>query len=222
MSHPRDTPVTPDGDDCPCADVIPFRRAGQTPSSAPDERDETLWSTTFDALLLVDDERHYLRINGPAAEMLGAPASKILGSRIDCFTPPEHRAVLEWLSDELSRRGTLEGPYEVLRGDGSRSLVEFRAVRGFAPDKHLIVAREVVADIPGAASATNPPAPRLTPREQEVLQLAADGGSTRAIAEVLVLSPGTVKTHFEHVYDKLGVRDRASAVAAGLRRGLIR
>ena len=41
------------------------------------------------------------------------------------------------------------------------------------------------------------------------------------IAERLVLSPATVKTHFEHVYEKLGVGDRAAAVAHGLRVGLI-
>jgi DNA-binding CsgD family transcriptional regulator len=62
----------------------------------------------------------------------------------------------------------------------------------------------------------------LTEREVEVLALAAEGMSGAAIAERLVLSPATVKTHFEHIYEKLGVGDRAAAVAQGLRRGLIR
>jgi PAS domain S-box-containing protein len=61
----------------------------------------------------------------------------------------------------------------------------------------------------------------LTPRELEVLQLAADGFSGRKIAERLVVSPSTVKTHFDHIYEKLGVSDRAAAVATGLRLGLI-
>jgi two-component system nitrate/nitrite response regulator NarL len=61
----------------------------------------------------------------------------------------------------------------------------------------------------------------LTPRETEVLRLAADGLSGPGIAERLVLSPSTVRTHFEHIYDKLGVRDRAAAVAHALRTGLI-
>jgi HD-GYP domain-containing protein (c-di-GMP phosphodiesterase class II)/DNA-binding CsgD family transcriptional regulator len=63
--------------------------------------------------------------------------------------------------------------------------------------------------------------PTLTPREREVLQLAADGRSGRDIAGALVLSPGTVKTHFQNIYAKLGAHDRAAAVAAGLRRGII-
>jgi ATP/maltotriose-dependent transcriptional regulator MalT len=61
----------------------------------------------------------------------------------------------------------------------------------------------------------------LTPRELQVLQLAADGYSGRKIAIELVLSPATVKTHFEHIYTKLKVDDRTSAVALAMRRGFI-
>jgi PAS domain S-box-containing protein len=62
----------------------------------------------------------------------------------------------------------------------------------------------------------------LSPRELEVLRLAAEGRTGREIAEELVLSPTTVKTHFGSIYDKLGVSDRASAVAHGFRIGLLR
>jgi PAS domain S-box-containing protein len=61
----------------------------------------------------------------------------------------------------------------------------------------------------------------LSEREIEVLRLAAEGLSGPEIAERLVLGPATVKTHFEHVYEKLGVGDRAAAVAQALRTGLI-
>jgi two-component system nitrate/nitrite response regulator NarL len=64
-------------------------------------------------------------------------------------------------------------------------------------------------------------APLLTPREQEVLQLAAEGQSGRMIAEALYISPSTVKTHFEHIYERLGVSDRPAAVAEALRHGMI-
>jgi ATP/maltotriose-dependent transcriptional regulator MalT len=63
--------------------------------------------------------------------------------------------------------------------------------------------------------------PALTPRELEVLQLAAQGHSGRQIAERLVVSPATVKTHLSNTYEKLAVSDRASAVATALRLGLI-
>jgi DNA-binding NarL/FixJ family response regulator len=61
----------------------------------------------------------------------------------------------------------------------------------------------------------------LTPRELQVLQLAARGCGGREIAEQLVVSPATVRTHFGRIYDKYGVSDRAAAVAKALRDGLI-
>lgn len=61
----------------------------------------------------------------------------------------------------------------------------------------------------------------LSPREVEVLRLAAEGRSGPEIARQLVVSPSTVKTHFEHIYEKLGVGDRAGAVAYALRAGVI-
>ncbi len=64
-------------------------------------------------------------------------------------------------------------------------------------------------------------APVLTPRELEVLQLSATGHTRRQIAEEIELSEATVKTHFEHIYRKLEVPDRASAVATALREGFI-
>lgn len=63
--------------------------------------------------------------------------------------------------------------------------------------------------------------PALTPREQAVLALAADGCSTREIATRLGVSSATVKAHLRGAYTKLDVPDRTSAVAAALRRGLL-
>ncbi len=61
----------------------------------------------------------------------------------------------------------------------------------------------------------------LTRRELQVLQLAADGCSRSQTAERLTVSPSTVATHMKHIFERLGVGDRASAVAKGLRLGLI-
>jgi two-component system, NarL family, nitrate/nitrite response regulator NarL len=60
----------------------------------------------------------------------------------------------------------------------------------------------------------------LSKREHEILQLTADGHSAPDIAEQLYLSPATVKTHLQRIYQKLGVSDRAAAVAEAMRRGL--
>lgn len=63
--------------------------------------------------------------------------------------------------------------------------------------------------------------PLLTTREREVLALVADGRSTAQIALRLHVAPATVKTHLGHAFEKLDVSDRAAAVAAGMRRGLL-
>ncbi len=68
---------------------------------------------------------------------------------------------------------------------------------------------------------TEPTVDVLTPRERDVLQLAADGLSTPSIAQHLSLSRATIRTHFGHIYLKLDVRSRAGAVAKGMRLGLI-
>jgi two-component system nitrate/nitrite response regulator NarL len=65
------------------------------------------------------------------------------------------------------------------------------------------------------------PRPALTSRECQVLRLTADGWSGPAIASELYLSPATVKTHLQSLYEKLGVRDRAAAVATAMRLGLL-
>ncbi|MCX5209590.1 response regulator transcription factor [Kitasatospora sp. NBC_00240] len=61
----------------------------------------------------------------------------------------------------------------------------------------------------------------LSGREREVLRLVAKGTSNRAIAGVLFISEATVKTHLTHIYGKLGVADRAAAVAVGYDRGIL-
>jgi DNA-binding NarL/FixJ family response regulator len=61
----------------------------------------------------------------------------------------------------------------------------------------------------------------LSDREREVLQLIAEGHSTKSIAAVLGISPGTVETHRSHVFEKLDLHSVAEAVLYAVRRGLI-
>ena len=75
--------------------------------------------------------------------------------------------------------------------------------------------RHVVAAVAGADAT---PEPRrelpdeLTPRDAEVLSLIAAGGTNAEIADALVVSAATVKSHVNHIFAKTGVRDRAQAV----------
>jgi DNA-binding NarL/FixJ family response regulator len=74
---------------------------------------------------------------------------------------------------------------------------------------------EVSVARPAAAAADD-----LTPREVEVLRLIAAGLSNREIAERLVVSGATVKTHVNRIFAKIGARDRAQAVRYAYERGL--
>ncbi|AEA27817.1 response regulator [Pseudonocardia benzenivorans] len=63
--------------------------------------------------------------------------------------------------------------------------------------------------------------PALSEREREVLQAFARGLSVPQVAGELFIGVSTVKTHVQRLYEKLGVSDRAAAVAEGMRRGLV-
>ncbi len=63
--------------------------------------------------------------------------------------------------------------------------------------------------------------PSLTRREQQILQLIADGKRNKEVAEVLRISDETVHTHLKNLFEKLEVRDRSRAVAIGIRRGIV-
>ena len=63
--------------------------------------------------------------------------------------------------------------------------------------------------------------PLLTPRERQILRYKADGTPNGEIARALGVSVNTVKSHVRHLFEKLGASDRAAAVAAAMRRGLL-
>lgn len=69
--------------------------------------------------------------------------------------------------------------------------------------------------------ATAPAPPKLSAREEEVLALLADGMGTGEIAGSLYMSESTAKTHITHIYQKLGAANRAQALVAAMRLGLL-
>jgi DNA-binding NarL/FixJ family response regulator len=94
-----------------------------------------------------------------------------------------------------------------------------RAVRAAARGEPVL-APSVTQNLMGQVR--KPGAGTLTDREKEVLQLVANGSSNREAATALFIGEASIKTHLQHIYDKLGVRDRASAVGEGYRRRLLR
>ncbi|MFE7129539.1 response regulator [Streptomyces sp. NPDC057638] len=93
-----------------------------------------------------------------------------------------------------------------------------RAVRAAARGESVL-APSVTRHLMGRVR--RPGAGTLTDREKEVLQLVANGNSNREAAAALFIGEASIKTHLQHIYGKLGVRDRAAAVAEGYRRRLL-
>lgn len=100
----------------------------------------------------------------------------------------------------------------------SRPAELFRAIRSAAAGEGALAGRisERLRD------RTRHPDDILTARELEVLALAASGLSNRELAEALVVSEATVKTHLHHAFTKLGAENRQAAIATAVKRGLIR
>ncbi len=85
-----------------------------------------------------------------------------------------------------------------------------------------VVSPALVAGLAGEIRRrAEPSAPVLSAREREVLIRIARGQSIPAIAADLYVAPSTVKTHVQRLYEKLGVSDRAAAVAEGMRQRLL-
>jgi two-component system nitrate/nitrite response regulator NarL len=83
-----------------------------------------------------------------------------------------------------------------------------------APEVQAAIAAEV-------RSRWSPDMPSLSERERQVLEMIAEGMSAPEMGRRLYLSPATVKSHLQSLYEKLGVSDRAAAVAEAMRRGLL-
>ncbi|MGV9320620.1 response regulator [Streptomyces sp. NPDC003660] len=97
----------------------------------------------------------------------------------------------------------------------------FTAVRA-AAEGRTVLSPAVASRLVSAVRAPRRPGSEpLSAREREVLALVARGTANREIARELFISEATVKTHLTHLYAKLGVKDRAAAVAVAYERGIL-
>jgi len=114
----------------------------------------------------------------------------------------------------------------VLKRNAATELAEaIRAAHDGQAYLHPSIARRVIDDYLSRIRATedtvSEPHERLTPREREVLQLAAEGHSTRAIAGLLCLSTKTVEHHRASLLTKLGLHGQTELVKYAIRVGLV-
>ncbi len=84
------------------------------------------------------------------------------------------------------------------------------------------ISRVVVEDYLGARADDTGPLTQLTPRQREILQLVAEGKTTKQIAAALAVSIKTVETHRAQLMERLGIHDVAGLVRFAIRHGLVR
>jgi DNA-binding NarL/FixJ family response regulator len=155
----------------------------------------------------------------------GVAATRRLLAEVD---PPPHVVMVTTFDDDQSL-------YEALRAGAGGFLLKnappeqlVEAVRTVAAGEGLLspaVTRRVIEEFARRAPRDSPPADaiaELTERELEVLRLMARGLSNAEIAEQLVITPGTAKTHVARILMKLDLRDRVQAVVFAYETGLVR
>ena len=113
-----------------------------------------------------------------------------------------------------------EGAAGFISKESSRSeLVE--AVLSCAKGRDVVAPKLAAGLVGEIRRRSDSDTPTLSAREREVLGYIAGGQSIPAMAKEMFLAPSTVKTHVQRLYEKLGVGDRAAAVAEAMRRGLL-
>jgi DNA-binding NarL/FixJ family response regulator len=151
-------------------------------------------------------------------------------SQIAALGRPESSRVIILTTFELD-----EYVYEALRAGASGFLLKRAPAADLVAGIRIVAAGDALLApsvtrrlIDRFASQSPPEAPEagqleeLTDREREVLELLARGLSNAEIADALVLTEGTVKTHVKHIFDKLELRDRTQAVILAYDIGLVR
>lgn len=168
-------------------------------------------------MVVADDERRCVDANQAALAMLRLPRRELLALRVDDLTAPDRRDAIDDTWRRFLGAGTLTSVCELHLPGGRRLHVDVSAVAHVGPHRHLAICVPVRGGREGGelVVATG----SLSAREREVLRMVAHGADGPEIAEALVLSPATVRTHVNNAMRKLGARTRAHAITLAIRRG---
>jgi ATP/maltotriose-dependent transcriptional regulator MalT len=205
------------------------RAVGAAAQAVLDARGEAgklprIFERSFVPMVMVDSSRRYVEVNASARLWFRLSLQEMRTRAIGDITPAPRNELLEQAWARLIDGGCAAGRCPVHGGNGSQLDVVYHGVAHVLPGLHLIAFApaswteqeldEIDDDRPGGSAS-------LTRRELELLRLAADGLDGPGLAENLSVSRSTVRTHFENIYAKLSVHNRAAAVAKAMRLGLI-
>ena len=149
---------------------------------------------------------------GPA--MNGIEATR----RIKEFAPETKVLMLTMFTDPATVTEAVKAGADGYISKGAERETVERAIRDIMIG-NSVLDPSVTRGVFGRLGEKDPSA--LSERELEILQVLAEGSSTKEVAERVFLSEETVKTYLKQIFRKLEVRDRTEAVAEGFRRGLV-
>lgn len=167
-----------------------------------------------------------IRETGPDVAVLDIRMPELEGTQVLSALRREELAtevvfLSAFMEPELAYKTVAEGAKGYLSKESSRQEICDAIVSvahggtAWAPEVQTGLAQEIQRRERADGS------PELTAREAQVLRMIAEGLSAPEIGRQVHLSPTTVKSHLHTLYEKLGVSDRAAAVAEAMRRGLL-
>jgi PAS domain S-box-containing protein len=200
-----------------------------------------------DGLVVIDGRGDIVLVNSRTERMFGYDQDELIGQPVEALVPPAYAKRhasdrTEYIRHPGTRPMGRGMDLWARRKDGTQFPVEISLVP-LQVEQRLFVAAmirdlvdvvvlgkrlmqllsDVGNELGSFIGSRRGPVDRslLTARELEVLGLVAQGLTAREISTRLTVSPSTVKTHLEHIYDKLGASDRAAAVARAMRAGIM-
>lgn len=192
--------------------------AASRPSS---HEGRALFQTAPSAMVVLDERGCVVDANDAASMLFGLSAEELWSRSLDDFAPPDLKQAQRALWEQFIADGELRAELVLVGADGVWQQVEIHARTGCGVrNLHVGVL------VPRGESLARPARRardqmRLTAREQQVLELLASGQRGVEVAERLMVSPETVRTHVQNAVAKLGARNRAHALVLGIVEGEI-
>lgn len=161
-------------------------------------------------MFVLDDDGVYVDANHAACGAAGMTREDFVGRRLGFTAGEDGRDEVARLWSEFRRSGRLIRSLEFFHGDRAIKMDMVLTAHTPEPNRHLTICWTPVSETGG-----------LSPREREITQLLTHGLTGAQIAELLHLSPETVRTHIRNAMKGVGAHTRAHLVARAIERGLV-
>jgi PAS domain S-box-containing protein len=174
------------------------------------------------AMVLLDDARRHVDVNGAYLNLLGYARADVIGKPFYRFVAGDPVFAEEQWEAALAA-GDFTGQADLVTADGGRVSVQWAAHVEVVTGQRRVLGVALSTSRWGGhfrrATSARPDTGALSDRERQVVRLVADGHSGPEIADELLISHETVRTHVRNAMTKLGTRSRAHLVAKSIAEG---